>query len=316
MESEYTSLFSNHSKINKDKLTKDANAKSVLKYRCVLARLLKYAIPDFYNVSVEDIESWIVADENDSSVALIPNLVSSHTDMATIEFDLRTNAQLPGGCNVIINVEPQNVLKPSRNGEAYSLAKRGVYYLSRLISEQQENGKACYNKLAKCYSIWIVFNSGRNESQVIDYVFKNQGDSTELSAEYDKDVDLMELVLLILNKKDNSSRDIFGLLNGLFTDPSLLPKYIPKSNTTQKVYEEVSTMCDIREVGRIEGIEEGIEKGIEKGIEQGIEEGIKNLIEALQELDTPDSIIISKLIAKYNLTESQAKSYLARFKHV
>ena len=308
MESEYTSFFSNQSKIPKDKLTKDANAKSVLKYRCVLARLLKYAIPDFYSESIEDIESWIVADENDSSIALIRNLASSHTDMATIEFDLRTDAKLPGGCNVIINVEPQNKLNPSRNGETYSLAKRGVFYLSRLISEQQENGKARYENLAKCYSIWIVFNSEGNESQVIDYVFKNQGDSTVLSSKYDKDVDLMELVFLILNEKDNNSRDIFGLLNGLFTNPSLLPKYIPRSVDTQKIYEEVSTVCDIGEVR----YEQGIEEGIEKGIEQGIEKGIKTLIETLQELNTPTTIIISKLMSKYNLTESQAKSYLAK----
>ena len=57
-------------------------------------------------------------------------------------------------------------------------------------------------------------------------------------------------------------------------------------------------------------IEQGVEQGIEKGIEQGIEQGIEKFIETLRELGHNDSVIKSKLIEKYDLSEANANKYL------
>ena len=59
-----------------------------------------------------------------------------------------------------------------------------------------------------------------------------------------------------------------------------------------------------------QGVEQGIEKGIEQGIKKGIEQGIEKFIETLRELGHNDSVIKSKLIEKYGLSEANANKYL------
>ena len=57
-------------------------------------------------------------------------------------------------------------------------------------------------------------------------------------------------------------------------------------------------------------IDNFIEQGVEQGIEKGIEQGIEKFIETLRELGHNDSVIKSKLIEKYGLSETNANKYL------
>ena len=49
----------------------------------------------------------------------------------------------------------------------------------------------------------------------------------------------------------------------------------------------------------------------EIGRAEGIVEGIQALISTLRELDTSDMVILQKLMEKFNLTEKEARNYLA-----
>lgn len=56
--------------------------------------------------------------------------------------------------------------------------------------------------------------------------------------------------------------------------------------------------------------EEGFEEGMEEGLERGLDKGINALIEACRELDIQDSVIISKVMKKFNLTREEALAYM------
>ena len=48
----------------------------------------------------------------------------------------------------------------------------------------------------------------------------------------------------------------------------------------------------------------------EEGVEEGLDKGINALIETCRELDVQDSIIISKVMKKFNLTREEALAYM------
>ena len=62
--------------------------------------------------------------------------------------------------------------------------------------------------------------------------------------------------------------------------------------------EEVKTMCD------------ALDKVEKKGVQQGIQQGIIALVESLKELGQSNEVIINKLMQKFGLTETEAKTYL------
>ena len=52
------------------------------------------------------------------------------------------------------------------------------------------------------------------------------------------------------------------------------------------------------------------EEGFEEGMERGLDKGINALIETCRELNIQDSIIISKVMKKFNLTREEALHYM------
>lgn len=52
------------------------------------------------------------------------------------------------------------------------------------------------------------------------------------------------------------------------------------------------------------------EEGFEEGLERGLDKGINSLIESCRELNIQDSIIISKVMKKFNLTREEALHYM------
>lgn len=298
-----TCLFEDVEETPNSERTSDANAKNILRYKCVLARILKFAVPDFSAYSIEDIEERIASDSNNSKYANIEAIESSHTGISTVRFDIRTDFNIDSHSSVILNFEAQNVLRPSENGHKYSLAQRGMYYLARLLTDQLSKGDNDYSKLRKCYSIWIVFRPAGNEAQILYYTMKNKGDKTLLAQEYEDYVDLAELVFIILGE-NTQYRDIFSFLEGLFKKPEMLSDYIPKTIDTGDLYEEVSTMCNMRDIG--------YEEGIEQGIEQGVEKGIYAMIRTLRRLKLSDEQIVLQICEEFKLTAEEAREYLSK----
>lgn len=264
-----TSIFSPAS--GYDKPTHDAAAKSILSYRIVLANILKYSLEEFAGYDAENLADLIEANEDNPQLAKIESIESSHSSIVTIKFDVKTRLSNSNGCEVILNVEAQNKLYPTvknKDGKyhAYSLAKRGMYYVSRMITEQLGTGDEDYQKLKKCYSIWIVFNPESNEPQVLTYSVKNTSHvGSAIEYRYNQDVDLFDLVFIMTDRNGISQDSIHRLIGGLFFDRiDQLKKFIPDNQVYKNVYREAESMCDMREVYLEEGREEGSNYNVER----------------------------------------------------
>jgi hypothetical protein len=136
----------------------------------------------------------------------------------TIYFDIRFKAYLPhkeGLLQFIINLEIQLNDTPG-----YPLVKRGIYYCSRMISEQYGTvfTKEQYGDLCKVYSIWICPSPAQKRKNGI---FKYEISEKEIygtSFTKKKDYDLLEVVILNLgNPEQQTNSEILNLLNVLFS---------------------------------------------------------------------------------------------------
>ena len=301
----------------------DFGAKHLLRYKIVLANILKYSVPDFGKFTIEQISDMLVTDSSNPLLVDTKSQESSPSTLAAIRFDLKTEAIMGYNSHVVINLEAQNEIKPKAKtpsgSQEYSLAKRGIYYLARLISEQLGPSDNYYQQLVKCYSIWVILSPKDNTPQVINYTMQSDAPSTPLKLQYDQDADLLELVLIVTDPRNVTSEPIQELLKGLFLGyTEKVPKYIPKSNNYNSIYKEVDDMCDLRDVYREQGVEEGLTKGeaigIKKGEAIGLTKGIKKAIKLLLELDYEDTFILSKICEMYNISQTEALEYLNAIK--
>ena len=107
----------------------------------------------------------------------------------SVTYDIRFYAQAPRDgtlMEIIVNVEAQNKYNPG-----YPLIKRGVYYVSRMISAQNgvdfKNGE--YGKLKKVCSIWICLNAPKERrNSITRYTLREEqlvGNSVEAAKNYD-----------------------------------------------------------------------------------------------------------------------------------
>jgi hypothetical protein len=186
----------------------------------------------------------------------------------TVYFDIRFKAYVPSKDEVvqlIINLEIQLNDTPG-----YPLVKRGIYYCSRMISEQYGTvfTKEQYRDLCKVYSIWICPSPAQKRKNTISkyHMIKEDiyGRTDVLSINYD----LMEVVIINLGDVEKESElEILNLLNVLFS-PSMSSKKKKEilSNDfniamTQELESEVQNMCNLSdgifELGRQEGRQEG-----------------------------------------------------------
>ena len=110
----------------------------------------------------------------------------------SVTYDIRFYAQAPRDgtlMEIIVNVEAQNKYNPG-----YPLIKRGVYYVSRMISAQNgvdfKNGE--YGKLKKVCSIWICLNAPKERrNSITRYTLREEqlvGNSVEAAKNYDSDI--------------------------------------------------------------------------------------------------------------------------------
>lgn len=287
---------------------KDPDAKSVLKYRNVLAWILKTCVDDFKEMKVEDIYDAIEADPVNEQYACIEAIESGHTDLTTIRFDLRTTVAVHEEHPVILNVELQDDPRPRDSADRhYDLAARGMYYLARMF-DMQLSKNAEYSKLSKCYSIWFVMTPGSLKSNFFDYRMHNFGD---FAKGMENRADYLELIMVYADPSCEDTRDIYRLLQGLFVDSRELEQFIPRNSETKDMYKEVTGVCDIRKVGEAWGVEkgmlQGMKQGMQQGVKQGTEKGIGSLVITLDEINADRSTILSSLQKRFSLTPEEAE---------
>ena len=234
------------------KATFDTNAKRILANKQVLARILKKAVSEFKELSFPEVMSCIEDEPQISTVLVHPGMtsLSSITGMANedkipgegnVFFDIRFYARVPyrnDTVKIIINIEAQKNFHPG-----YHLETRGVFYCARLISAQlnTEFEEPNYDELKKVYSIWICFESTREQANAI--------------SEYK------------ITKHD--------ILKGIRDNKNALSSQYGFA-ISDDFGKELNLMCNLSEAL----IEKGIEKGIRQGRSEG-ENRLQQLLNCL-----------------------------------
>ena len=269
----------------------DAACKRILSEKIILAWILKSCVAEFKDFDIQFIAEKCI--EGDPQVAIVPiapdetgpmirgrNTEQSSSTENTFTFDIIFDAIVPGTDKVIrliINVEPQDDFYPG-----YPLPKRGIYYISRMISSQAGTifEHSDYGKLRKAVSIWICTNPPKKRQNTITcYEMKERnvvGEDHEAVENYD----LITLVMIHLGAEDGKNYNgVLKLLGTLLTSNSSLNEkervlkdefHIPMTRTINREVSLVSTF--------LQSVEE---RGVQKGHDQGYEEGILNSLKLL-----------------------------------
>ncbi len=280
-------------KAKKERKAYDSLAKSLLAHKEIIANILKYAVKEFYDCSIAEIISCLNGNPEISNEPVDddypPKMDSAGSETVspsdgTRTYDIKFKVQLPkskGEAELIINIESQNKYNPG-----YTLEKRGIYYLSRLISSQYnvEFKKSDFNKLKKVYSIWICTHSPLETANTITtYGFKPEsivGSVPDCPEKYD----LMSLVMINIGESGENYEGLIKMLD------ILLNKYIENRENAliilenefnipfKSINKEVDSMCNLSQGIYDKGLNDGLSKGKIKGkiemIQNMLEDGI------------------------------------------
>ena len=179
------------------------------------------------------------------------NTENQEMNEGLVRFDIVFYVRMKDGLSqIIINVEAQK----DEPGE-YEILNRAVFYVSRLVSSQKERDfeNSSYDDIKSVYSIWICMN--------IIMI----GLAKELP-EHDETYELHRLLGALLSREltIDEKLDIIG------------NEYdIPLEENFRK---DMSTMCNLSQGVKEEGIAIGRREGLEEGRREGYAEGEAGLI--------------------------------------
>ena len=275
----------------------DQAAKILWRNREILAPLLKYAVEELRDESVESIMKLIDADSisEDAAVSDLPPAVTAlanelgSTTEKLITYDFKFNIKNPKLSSekililLHIDLEFQNKYRPFLlDGRSYPLVKRGIYYGAREISAQlgRITNQTNYADVEKVISIWIV-NEGipaELQNTATRYYIRKE-DFIGVTNEPQEDYDLLEVVIIRRGEKGNITEPIFQYLKSVFeANIDEIDKYTPASDNP-KLKEEVTKMPGMSQVIFERGYDEGLSQGLSEGIKQGKAQGLKQGIE-------------------------------------
>lgn len=287
--------------ITNDTARYDESVKELLADKQVLARILKYSVEEFAELSLDEIIKSI-SEPDIAGIRVEPGMTNlgkvekqSEEDFVPGEgkniYDIRFVAYL--GTEMIkflINVEAQKSTKHYDLG--YHLDNRIIFYLSRMISAQKEIEffNSDYDNIKAVRSIWICMDSNADEDSInrIRFVQEN----VESSKNY-----LIAMLEELLKKGDKEKKkknlsSNFGLI------------------MTEETIRRIDHMCNLSDLIVEQGIEQGIEQGnvlhligqVCKKMKKG-----KTVTEIAEDLEEPAQKIeqIYKATLKYNANEKE-----------
>lgn len=261
----------------------DANIKYLLADKQILARIIKYTVKEFADMPINHIIGSIGDDIGIGIVPTAPGL--SNLGRASLS---ATEDNIPGEGSVfydirftafckdtemkfLINVEAQKSSDPGRLG--YHLENRIVFYLSRMISAQNQTEffHSEYDGLKPVRSIWICMDS-EDEAGSIEEIVLNK--KTVFGRDTDtREIDLFKGIIVNLrsNSRTTSPNTLIAMLESLLsgTDTEEKKRILTENYgmiMTAELEGRIRTMCNLSENIRELGIQRGMEKGMEKGI--------------------------------------------------
>ena len=294
----------------------DVLAKKFLSRKAILAQILKYAVSEFADYELEEIEKKYIEGEPELAINTIPlddtldikgkNTESNSPREGLVTFDIVFDALVPvNGESVkfIINVEAQKTTKKID----YKLMKRAVYYVSRLISSQKEKEfeKDDYNKLKKVFSIWVCMDV---QNYRADSIQEYRLQETLIHGKFNDDVqnyDLIRIIILNLGEKSTSHK-LLNLLHLLFMElktseeKEKILKEEYNIEISRDMKEELKKMGGLMEPLLNIAAKQAAKRAAEKATAEATEESKKNTMIAN----------IRSLMKKLNLTAQQAMDIL------
>ena len=219
----------------KDKIQYDEHVRQILKDKGILAYILKYAVKEFKDYSIDDAKAAIDGEPEVAIRSVRPEAVSTLENESKIPgegkmyFDILFYAVTNDGYRqkMYINIEAQKSFYPG-----YDLVTRGIVYPARLISQQMDVEYTAdnYDGVKKVYSVWICMNAPEKKhsykkvaDSIVEYSIKptilyphNATDDEIATGRYD----LMSTVFINLNSQNtiNSKNVLISMLSTLLSD--------------------------------------------------------------------------------------------------
>lgn len=193
----------------------DAESKTLLQSREVLAVILRSTIEEYRDYSLKEIMDFIETDsitdmKEVSAGRTNTKIHGENTEFVllgekTSNFDIAFRAKNPvlSGEDVRVwlhvDVEPQKTYRPG-----YPIEKRGLYYLARRLASQLSlvTDMTDYKALEKCYSIWICRDDIPKEEQYsISFYEMTNTENIGNCKTQKENYDLLKLVVIRLGEK-------------------------------------------------------------------------------------------------------------------
>ena len=276
----------------------DNSAKRLIAHKIILARILVKTVEEFKGMDPLEVAALIEGLPYISAVPVEPGLTNAvhfqngkrivgfntenqELNEGLVRFDIVFYVRMKDGLSqIIINVEAQKD-EPSD----YKILNRAVFYVSRLISSQKEKDfeNSSYDDIKCVYSIWICMNM---EENTMSHIHLTKEDLIG-SYEWKGNLDLLNIIMIGLAKElpeHDETYELHRLLGALLSRELTIDEKldiigneydIPLEENFRK---DMSTMCNLSQGVKEEGIAIGRREGLEEGRREGYAEGEAGLI--------------------------------------
>ena len=276
----------------------DNSAKRLIAHKIILARILIKTVEKFKGMDPLEVAALI---EGIPYISTVPvelgltnavhfqngkrivgfNTENQEVNEGLVRFDIVFYVRMKDGLSqIIINVEAQK----DEPGE-YEILNRAVFYVSRLISSQKEKDfeNSSYDDIKCVYSIWICMNM---EENTMSHIHLTKEDMIG-SYEWKGNLDLLNIIMIGLAKElpeHDETYELHRLLGALLSRELTVDEKldiigneydIPLEENFRK---DMSTMCNLSQGVKEEGIAIGRREGLEEGRREGYAEGEAGLI--------------------------------------
>ena len=267
----------------------DNSAKRLIAHKIVLAWILIRTVEEFKGMEPLEVAALIEGIPYISAVPVEPGLTNAvrfkngkrlvgfntenqEMNEGLVRFDIVFYVRMKDGLSqIIINVEAQK----DEPGE-YEILNRAVFYVSRLVSSQKERDfeNSSYNDIKSVYSIWICMNM---EENTMSHIHLTKEDLIG-SYEWKGNLDLLNIIMIGLAKElpeHDETYELHRLLGALLSRELTIDEKldiigneydIPLEENFRK---DMSTMCNLSQGVKEEGIAIGRREGLEEGRREG-----------------------------------------------
>ena len=267
----------------------DNSAKRLIAHKIILARILVKTVEEFKGMDPLEVAALIEGLPYISAVPVEPGLMNAvhfqngqrlvgfntenqELNEGLVRFDIVFYVRMKDGLSqIIINVEAQK----DEPGE-YEILNRAVFYVSRLISSQKERDfeNSSYDDIKCVYSIWICMNM---EENTMSHIHLTKEDLIG-SYEWKGNLDLLNIIMIGLAKElpeHDETYELHRLLGAILSRELTVDEKldiigkeydIPLEENFRK---DMSTMCNLSQGVKEEGIAIGRREGLEEGRREG-----------------------------------------------